>query len=40
MSIRHYVLLSTDGLIELPLYGELCTQNRKEVYIFGLQVDF
>jgi len=35
MSTRHYVLLATDGLIELPLEGELCTKNRKEVYIFG-----
>lgn len=36
MSIRHYVLLATDGLISLPLDGELCTTNRKEnVYIFG-----
>lgn len=35
MSIRHYVLLATDGLIELPLDAELCTENRKEVYIFG-----
>jgi hypothetical protein len=36
MSIRHYVLLATDGLISLPLDGELCTSNRKDnVYIFG-----
>lgn len=36
MSVRHYVLLATDGLISLPLDGELCTTNRKEnVYIFG-----
>jgi len=36
MSIRHYVLLATDGLISLPLDGELCTTNRKDnVYIFG-----
>ena len=35
MSIRHYVLLATDGLMELPLNGELCTEERKEVYIFG-----
>ena len=35
MSIRHYVLLATDGLIQLPLDGDLCTENRKEVYIFG-----
>ena len=35
MSIRHYVLLATDGLIELPLDADLCTENRKEVYIFG-----
>lgn len=35
MSDRHYVLLATDGLIQLPLDGELCTENRKEVYIFG-----
>lgn len=35
MSNRHYVLLATDGLIELPLDGNLCTENRKEIYIFG-----
>lgn len=35
MRIRHYVLLATDGLIQLPLDGNVCTQNRKEVYIFG-----
>jgi hypothetical protein len=35
MSDRHYVLLATDGLIELPLDANLCTTNRKEVYIFG-----
>lgn len=35
MSVRHYVLLATDGLIELPLDPVLCTENRKEVYVFG-----
>ncbi|WP_411681939.1 multicopper oxidase domain-containing protein [Clostridium thailandense] len=35
MSTRHYVLLATDGFIKLPLDGEVCTENRKEVYIFG-----
>ena len=35
MSVRHYVLLATDGFIDLPLDGELCTNNRKSVYIFG-----
>ena len=35
MSVRHYVLLATDGFIELPLDGALCTNNRKSVYIFG-----
>lgn len=35
MSIRHYVLLATDGLISLPKDDVLCTKNRKEVYIFG-----
>lgn len=35
MRVRHYVLLATDGLIQLPLDAELCTENRKEVYIFG-----
>lgn len=29
MSIRHCVLLATDGLINLPLEGELCTEDRK-----------
>lgn len=35
MSVRHYVLLATDGFIELPLDGEICTSNRLPVYIFG-----
>lgn len=35
MRTRHYVLLATDGLIELPLDAELCTENREEIYIFG-----
>ncbi len=35
MSIRHYVLLATDGLINLPLDEKLCTTNTQEVYIFG-----
>lgn len=35
MSIRHYVLLATDGWIRLPKDDVLCTKNRKEVYIFG-----
>lgn len=35
MSIRHYVLLATDGFINLPLDNQLCTTNREKVYIFG-----
>ena len=35
MSVRHYVLLATDGFINLPLDSELCTTNRQPVYIFG-----
>lgn len=35
MSIRHYVLLATDGFINLPLDDQLCTTNREKVYIFG-----
>lgn len=35
MSTRHYVLLATDGTIQLPLEGKLSTEKRKEVYIFG-----
>lgn len=35
MSVRHYVLLATDGLINLPLDDVISTPNRKEVYIFG-----
>ena len=35
MSIRHYVLLATDGSISLPKDEILCTTNREDVYIFG-----
>ena len=35
MAIRHYVLLATDGFIELPLGPDLCTESRRKVYIFG-----
>lgn len=35
MSIRHYVLLATDGFINLPLDDALCTTNRQQIYIFG-----
>lgn len=35
MSIRHYVLLATDGSISLPKDEVLCTTNREDVYIFG-----
>lgn len=35
MSIRHYVLLATDGSISLPKDDILCTTNRENVYIFG-----
>ena len=37
MSIRHYVLLATDGFIELPLNDELCTKNteKEKIYVFG-----
>ncbi|AJG97606.1 copper oxidase [Clostridium beijerinckii] len=35
MSIRHYVLLATDGSISLPKDEILCTTNRENVYIFG-----
>lgn len=35
MAIRHYVLLATDGFVELPLDAEVCTVNRRRVYIFG-----
>ncbi|HDK7166965.1 TPA: multicopper oxidase domain-containing protein [Clostridium botulinum] len=35
MSIRHYVLLATDGLISLPKDDVLCTTDREDVYIFG-----
>lgn len=35
MSIRHYVLLATDGLISLPKDDVLCTTDREVVYIFG-----
>lgn len=35
MRTRHYVLLATDGYINLPLDDTLCTKNRKELYVFG-----
>ncbi len=37
MAIRHYVLLATDGLMELPTTNALCPSEstRQEVYIFG-----
>lgn len=35
MSIRYYVLLATDGSISLPKDDILCTENRKDVYVFG-----
>lgn len=35
MSIRHYVLLATDGSISLPKDEILCTTNRENIYIFG-----
>lgn len=35
MSIRHYVLLATDGFIELPLEPDVCTDVRRTVYVFG-----
>lgn len=37
MAIRHYVLLATDGFIELPTNAELCpaSETRRKVYVFG-----
>lgn len=35
MSIRHYVLLATDGFIELSLEPDVCTDVRRSVYVFG-----
>ncbi len=36
-TIRHYVLLATDGFITLPTTNELCSPSdtRQEVYVFG-----
>jgi hypothetical protein len=35
LAIRHYVLLATDGFIELPLASDVCTEDRRRVYVFG-----
>ena len=37
MTIRHYVLLATDGFIKLPTTAELCPapETLREVYVFG-----
>lgn len=37
MAIRHYVLLATDGFIDLPLISELCQSplTRQNTYVFG-----
>lgn len=35
MAIRHYVLLATDGFVSLPLEPEVCTDDRREIYVFG-----
>ncbi|MHC1684736.1 MAG: multicopper oxidase domain-containing protein [Clostridiaceae bacterium] len=35
MSKRHYVLYATDGEINLPLEGKLCTKLRRPIYVFG-----
>ena len=35
MAIRHYVLLATDGFIDLPNMPDLCTANRESVYVFS-----
>lgn len=35
MAIRHYVLLATDGFIDLPNTGDVCTTDTTSVYVFG-----
>ncbi|MDN5322663.1 MAG: hypothetical protein PWQ67_1117 [Clostridia bacterium] len=37
MAVRHYVLLATDGFIELPTGPDLCPSpdTKKKVYVFG-----
>jgi len=35
LTIRHYVLLATDGFIELPLEPDVCTNVRRRIYVFG-----
>jgi manganese oxidase len=35
LAIRHYVLLATDGYINLPLEPDVCTTTRRKVYVFG-----
>ncbi|MGE5328491.1 MAG: multicopper oxidase domain-containing protein [Deltaproteobacteria bacterium] len=35
MAIRHYVLLATDGFIDLPNVPDLCTADRTPIYVFG-----
>lgn len=33
--IRHYVLLATDGYTDLPTGPDLCSTDKKKVYVFG-----
>jgi len=35
LAVKHYVLLATDGFVKLPLEPDVCTNNRRKVYIFG-----
>ena len=37
MTIRHYVLLATDGFINLPTTKDLCpsSDTLQKVYVFG-----
>ena len=35
MVIRHYVLLATDGFIDLPNTPDLCTTDRGPIYVFS-----
>lgn len=35
MAVRHYVLLATDGFINLPNEPDICTTDREEIYIWG-----
>ncbi|OPZ94174.1 MAG: Multicopper oxidase [Firmicutes bacterium ADurb.Bin419] len=35
MAIRHYVLLATDGFIDLPNAPDLCTTDRESIYVFS-----